>query len=264
MAYPYTFEDLTFGIGFTGTPGPSNVPTGGIWAKLSNRNDVASFAPQAIQDACLEFSQNYAFQGLQRTTNSFVTIAQGYGPLPFSTWVNAADIPVFGTTANPKLIPSFFMFYNYPLNNPPNYNSGIGLTYKTIDALELMLQIPGTPAYWTRFNNQVYIAPQPIQQYYSYMRYQIQHPTAAPAAALTDIVLLDDDWREIIEYGAAMRIAGNLRMLDYAAQYKQTLYGDPKKPGDLGLYTARVSMQENDIVSNQGMRQIRPMNSRWL
>lgn len=262
MAYPYTFEDLTFGIGFTGTPGPANVPTGGIWSKLSNRNDVGKYAPQAIQDACLEFSQNYPFQGLQRTTAAPVQLVNNQISYPFSEWVSAGDIPAFGTTANPKLIPSFFMFYNVPLVGVPGYNPGIELTYKTIDSLELMFSTPGTPAYWTRFNNQVYIAPQPNNTFYSYMRYQIQHPTALPNAQLTDVMLLDDDWREIVEYGAAMRIATNLRMLDYASQYHTILYGDPKKKGDLGLYTARVSMLENDIVSSQGMRQIRPMAGR--
>lgn len=258
MPYPYTFQDLLCGIGNT-----TAAPSGGVFSKLSNRQDVIVLGPQAIQDACLEFSQNYSFQGLQRTTATPVQMTNNQIAYPFSTWINAGDIPVFGTTANPKLIPSFFMFYNVPLVGVPGYNPGIGLTYKTIDALELMFSTPGTPAYWTRFQNKVYIAPQPNNTFYSYMRYQIQHPTAAPAAALTDTVLLDDDWRELIEYGAAMRIATTLRMLDYAGQYRTTLYGDPKKPGDLGLYTARVSMQENDIVSNQGMRQIRPQNSRW-
>lgn len=258
MPYPYTFQDLAFGIGFAGTPSPGNQPTGGIFSKLSNRDDVGQYAPQAIQDACLEYSQSYIFQGLQRTTTNPVAMVANQVAYPFSTWVNAGDIPAFGTTSNPKLIPSFFMFYNFPADK----QSGIGLTYKSIDSLELMLAIPGTPAYWTRFNNKIYIAPQPNQSFFTYMRYQIQHPTVAATAALTDIVLLDDDWRELIEYGAAMRIATNLRMLDYASQYKTLLYGDPKKPGDLGLYTARVSQQENDIVSNQGMRQIRPMNGR--
>ena len=262
MAYPYTFQDLAFGIGFIGVPGPTNIPTGGIWSKLSNRDDVGQYAPQAIQDACLEYSQNYSFQKLQRTTTAPVQMTNNKIAYPFSTWVNAGDIPVFGTTANPKLIPSFFMFYNVPIVGVPGYNPGIGLTYKTIDSLELMFSTPGTPAYWTRYNDQVFIAPQPNNTFFSYMRYQIQHPTVAPAAALTDTMQLDDDWRELVEFGAAMRIATNLRMLDYATQYHNILYGDPKKKGDLGLYTARVSMQENDIVSNQGMRQIRPMNAR--
>jgi hypothetical protein len=90
------------------------------------------------------------------------------------------------------------------------------------------------------------------------MRYQIQHPISNPPV-LTDEIFLDDDWREIIEYAAALRGAGDLRMLDYATQYHSILYGDPSKPRDVGLIAARVSMLENDMVSNQGMRQIRPL-----
>lgn len=263
MPYPYTFQDLTFGIGFTGLPSPTSVPTGGIWSKLSNRDDVGQYAPQAIQDACLEYSQSFPFQGLQRSTDAPVQLTSGVISYPYSTFVNAADRPAFGTTANPKMIPSLFMYYNVPLVFPPDYNAGIGLTYKTIDALEMMFQIPGTPAYWTRWDNKIFIAPQPNQNFYAYMRYQIQHPTEAAAPSLDDVVLLDDDWRELIEYGAAMRIATNLRMLDYATQYHDKLYGDPKKR-ELGLYTARISQLENDITSNMGLRQIRPVTSgRW-
>lgn len=257
MAYPYTVQDLLAGIGAT-----TGAPTGGVWQKLSQRADVFQYGAQAIADTCLEFSQSYPFEGLQRSTTTAVQMNSGQFQYPFSTWINAADIPtpVSQYNANPKLVPSFFMYYNNPLNTT-GYNPGIGLTYKSISDLELMFGTPGTPAYWSRFNNQVFLAPQPNQQFWSYMRYQIQHPFSQPAA-LADIIMLDDDWRELIEYGAAMRVAGNLRMLDYQQSYKATLYGDPKKPGDLGLYTARVSQLENDIVSNQGLRQIRPMNSR--
>ena len=257
MPYPYTIQDLLVGIGQTG-----ETANGGVWNKLSQRDDVLNYGPQAIADATIELSQAFPFQGLQRTTNTPVQMTSGVYSYPFSTWVNAGDIPTFGTTANPKLIPSFYMFYNVPIAGVPGYNPGIGLTYKSIDSLELMFSTPGTPAYWTRYANLIYIAPQPNRTFYSYMRYQIQHPFSNPAA-LTDTILLDDDWREIIEYAAALRIAGNLRMLDYATQYHNILYGDPKKKGDIGLLTARVSMMENDIVSNQGMKQIRPQNRRW-
>lgn len=260
MAYPYVIQDLLYGVG--STVGSPTTYYGGVWNKLSQRNDVGVSGAQAIADACLELSQNYPFQGLQRTTTNPVQMTNGVYQYPFSTWVNTGDIPAYGTTANPKLIPSFYMFYNVPLTGVPGYNPGIGLTYKSIDSLELMFSTPGTPAYWSRYQNQVFVAPQPNNTFYSYMRYQIQHPFSNPAA-LTDPIYLDDDWREIIEYCAALRIAGNLRMLDYAGQYRATLYGDPKKPGDVGLISARVSMMENDTVSNQGMRQIRPMNGRW-
>ena len=257
MAYPYIVQDLLAGIGAT-----TLAPTGGVWAKLSNRQDVFTSGPQWIADTVLELSQSFPFQGLERSTTTPVQLTNGVFQYPFSTWVNPGDIPVNNPfNANPKLIPSFFMFYQNPLNPVTGYNPGIGLTYKSIDSLELMFSTPGTPAYWSRYQNQVFIAPQPNQDFFSYMRYQVQHPFSNPAA-LTDVIELDDDWREIIEYGAAYRGAINLRMLDYAAQYHNILYGDPAKRGSTGLISARVSMQENDTVSNQGMRQIRPMNWR--
>lgn len=255
MPYPYTMQDLLCGIGAS-----TGAPNGGVWNKLSQRADVITYGVQWLADAIMELSQSYPFQGLQRT-GPVVQMTTGTYQYPFSTWVAAGDIPTFGTTANPKLIPSFYMFYNNPTASVPGYNPGIGLTYKTIDSLELMFSTPGTPAYWSRYNNNVFIAPQPTNSYYSYMRYQIQHPFSNPPV-LADTFLLDDDWREIAEYAAALRGAGDLRMLDYATQYHNILYGDPKKPGDLGLISARVSMLENDIVSSQGMRQIRPMN-KW-
>lgn len=258
MAYPYTIQDLLGGIGST----PSTL-YGGVYAKLSNRADIVTIGPQKIADACLEVSQSFAFSGLQRTTTAPVQMTSGQYQYPFSTWVNTGDIPTPQNTynSNPKLIPSFYMFYNVPLNGVTGYNPGIGLTYKSIDSLELMFSTPGTPAYWSRYQNQIFIAPQPNNTFYSYMRYQIQHPFSQPAA-LGDIIYLDDDWREIIEYMAAERVASDLRMLDYSSMYHSQLFGDPKKPGDVGIYTARVNQIENDIVSSQGMRQIRPMNMR--
>jgi len=134
MAYPYTIQDLLCGIGAS----PS-APTGGVWAKLSQRADVFTLGVQWVADAVLELSQNYPFQGLQRTTAAPVQMTTGVYQYPFSTWVNAGDIPAFGTTANPKLIPSFFMFYNNPLNTTQGYNPGIGLSL--CSALRVRLHI---------------------------------------------------------------------------------------------------------------------------
>lgn len=262
MAYPYTVQDLCYGIGST-----ANDPTtyyGGVWEKLSRRQDIK---PQWVADTVLALSQSFPFQGLQRTTAAPVQMTSGQYQYPMSTFVNAGDV-VAPMNENPKMIPSFFMFYNNPLNALTGYNPGIGLTYKTIQSLELMFSTPGTPAYWCRYGNDIYLAPQPNNSFWSYMRYQIAHPFPVPtgpdglAALLATPILLPDEWREVIEYSAAMRGANNLRMMDYASGYKITLHGDPKKPGDVGIQTALVTAMENDIVANQGMRQIRPMNGR--
>lgn len=247
---PYTVQDLLMGVGWTSGP-----PIGGVAAKLSNRDDVIAIGKQWIADAVIELSRDYPFQDLERTTPTFVQMTSGQFQYPLSTWLVPGD-----TIAN--LVPSFYMFYNVPLTGVPGYNPGIGLTYKSIDSLELMFSTPGTPAYWSRFAKDIFIAPQPNNTFFSYMRYQRQHPFSNPVA-LDDPILLPDEWREIVEYSAALRGAGNLRMLDYASAYKITLFGDPKGKGDVGLIAHRVSQMESDTVSNQGMRQIRPMNGRW-
>jgi hypothetical protein len=245
----YIIQDLLAGIGVpVGTQA-----TGGVYAKLSNRNDVITLGPQWIADAIIELSRSYPFEDLQ-DTGPVIQMTTGQYEYPLATFLNPLDV-----IASSNLVPSFYMFYNDPTNSVAGYNPGIGLTYKSIDTLELMFSTPGTPAYWSRWQGQIFIAPVPTNTYFCYMRYQKQHPFSKPAA-LTDPIMLPDEWREIAEYSAAMRGAGNLRMLDYAQGYKQILFGDPKKPGELGLIAARVSQMESDIVSNQGMRQIRPQN----
>lgn len=242
----YTVQDLLVGIG-----APTTAPTGGVWAKLSQRADVVTYGKQWIADAVIELSRDYPFQDLEETTPNPVQMTNGQYIYDLSTWLKPGD-----TIAN--LVPSFYMFYQVPAGGGPGpTNPGIGLKWKTIDALELMFNTPGAPAFWSRWKKQIYIAPVPDNSYYSYMRYQKQHPFSNPVA-LTDQILLPDEWREIVEYSAALRGAGNLRMLDYAADYRKTLFGDPKDPTDVGLIAHRVSQDESDTVSNAAVKQLRP------
>src|ERR1700692_3374271 len=147
MAYPYTVQDLLVGIGAN-----TAAPNGGVWNKLSQRADVITFGPQWIADAVVELSRDYPFIGLEQTTTTPVQLTVGTYQYPISTWLVAGD-----TIAN--LVPSFFMFYNTPLNPVTGYNPGIGLTYKSIDSLELMFSTQGTPAYWSRYGGSIYVAP---------------------------------------------------------------------------------------------------------
>jgi hypothetical protein len=248
MPYPFTVQDLLVGINAS-----TVAPNGGVWNKLSQRQDVITYGPQWIADAVLELSRDYRFENLE-TTGPTVQMTAGTYQYPLSFFQNPGD-------TYPNLIPSFFMFYDIPLQPVTGYNPGIGLTWKTIDSMELMFSTQGTPAYWTRYQQQIYVAPSPINNYYGYMRYQKQHPFSQPAA-LTDVIMLPDEWREIVEYSAALRGAGDLRMLDYAEAYHKILFGDPASPAQVGLISKRISQIQADSVENQGMRQIRPMNGR--
>lgn len=245
----YTLQDLAFGVG--GTPG---APTGGVWGKLSQRQDLLALGVyQWIQDAILELSRDYRFQGLERTGPQ-VSLTANVNNYTNDFFIQMADA---GKVTN--LIPNLFRFFNYPLNATGG-NSGSNLAWKTIDAIELMLNLPGIPTYFTRYQDKYWLAPVQQAPLVCYMRYQIEHPFSNPAIA-ADPFLLPNEWKEIAEYAASLRGATNLRMLDYASQYHTTLFGDPEfqrssgATGMPGLIFRRVMQMESDSTSM--MRQIR-------
>ncbi len=248
----YTMNDLLYGVGGS----PTSI-IGGVVAKLSFRQDVQSKGGlQDIADGILELSRDYRFQGLERT-GPVQTLTPGQISYPTSFFQNTADQVI--NYDNVDLVPSFYINYQTPGYAPgnSNYQAGSGLEWKSIDSLELMFNLnPGTPAYWTRYQGQVYLAPPPAGPNTAYMRYQIEHPFSQPVA-LTDSFLLPNEWREIAEYCGALRFANKVRMLDFATQYHNILYGDPNKTNDVGLVKSRITQIQGDSTSNTAMRSIR-------
>jgi hypothetical protein len=141
-------------------------------------------------------------------------------------------------------------------------NPGSQLLWRTVDALELMFNTPGIPAYFTRFGTTIRVAPVPWAAFPMFLRYQVEHPFSSPPNG-QDSFYLDNDWREIAEYAAAERGAINLRMMDYAQSYHTILFGDPEferssgARGNPGLIFRRISQLESDSESH--MKQLRPM-----
>lgn len=251
----YVLNDLMFGIGQT-----SATPNGGVMSKLAMRSDLLSLGGFTwLMDSILEFSRNYRFQWLEQTGPLFTLSPKIYS-YPLDNFLIPADI---GRVAN--LIPSMFRYFNTYQQNPSgNYivNPGSQLTWKSVDAIELLFNTPGIPAYFTRFGSQILIAPIPQQPLSIFMRYQVEHPFSATPTG-TDPFLLDNDWREIAEYAAAERGAITLRMMDYAQSYHTVLFGDPEFErssggrGNPGLIFRRIPQPESD--SESMMKQIRPM-----
>lgn len=248
----YTLNDLMFGIGQT-----SASPNGGVMAKLAMRTDLLSLGGYTwLMDSILEFSRNYRFQWLEQTGPLFYTNA-GQSSYPLDDFLVAGDL---GKIAN--LIPSIFRYFLPYSPIQGAYNSGSILHWKSVDALELLFNTPGIPAYFTRYGTSVRVAPVPDGSYPMFMRYQVEHPFSNPPVG-TDNFLLDNDWREIAEYAAAERGAINLRMMDYAQSYHTTLFGDPEferssgARGNPGLIFRRIPQPESD--SESMMKQIRPM-----
>src|SRR5277367_6755208 len=103
---PYTLQDIAFGV--NGTP---MAPIGGVWALLSQRQDIIpNGVYQWIGEALLELSRNFRFQALERTGPNF-TITPGVFSYAITNFVNPTDLPVIV-----NLIPSLFRYFS-PLNS---------------------------------------------------------------------------------------------------------------------------------------------------
>lgn len=257
---PFTMKDIAYGVNGTVT-----VPTGGVTSLLANRTDLLQRGLyQWIYDAILEISRNFRFEGLERTGPivSLNTSQYSYAP---NYLIQPADLD---RVVN--LEPSWTRFFN-PYNGalPPGMagNSSSTLKWKTIDALELMLNTPGIPEYYNRYQGQFIVAPVPNANYFSYLRYQVEHPFLpitptlyTPYDPLTPF-LLPNEWKVIVEYWAGIKGASVLRMLDLSSSYHQVLFGDPEFErssggrGQPGLISRRISQIEGDSTSM--MRSIR-------
>lgn len=244
----YILQDLLFGVG-----GSQASPVGGVCAKLAFRQDIIQLGGLTkLQDAILDLSRQFRFQNLEETGPT-TTLVAGQSEYPISYFTN-------GEAEVVNLIPSFYMEYLIPPSS--SSGSGTNLIWKTVDSLELMinLQSNSNPAYFTRYSGNIIVAPVPQYANPIYMRYQHEHPFSTPVA-LTDPFLLDNEWKEIAEYAAAFRFATDTRMLDYASQYHNMLFGDPQNPRDIGIIQKRISQNEGDSISM--MKQIRVAINRY-
>lgn len=221
-----------------------------------------------VYRAVLELSKDYWFQGLQ-ATGPYVNFTPGqflYEPSFFSQPGDAAlDL---------NKVVSFFMYYPPAFTetflNSQGTNPGVTLKYREIGSVENTMAIQSFPSYWSRWAGQIFIAPNPIQNFLVFMRYQKQHPWTTtgspnfkPAPTSDDVILLDDDWQDIVEYAAAQRAANSLRLLDIAENIHTILYGSPEfqksggTKGYPGLIFMRVSQYQRDSVTATRSIQLR-------
>ena len=205
-----------------------------------------------VRKGVLELTESYKFQGLQvpGPTVQFVVNQPNY---PATYFMSPADASA-GISIN--AITSFWIYTDTssPPGPPPQNNSGYNLTYRTIDRLEVLLNIPGTPIYWSRWADQIWIGSTPSLAYYTYARYQKEHPfpNAGTPAAGSDTLFLPNSWQDILEYQSSMRGAQELNLSGKSSELQARLYGDEKfqrtggLEGQPGLIFQRTSQENRD------------------
>lgn len=213
-----------------------------------------------LKRSILELSKDYWFQGLQET-GPFVNFIGGQSEYSPSYFSQPAD-----STLDLNKIVSFFMYYQLGLTSATlqtnTTNPGAVLRYREIASAENTMAITSFPSYWSRWKGQIFISPNPLDAYLCFMRYQKQHPFADPLDG-SQVVLLDDDWQDILEYCAAYRGAISVRLYDVASNLHNIVYGDPEfqrsggLKGQPGLIFGRVSQYQRDSSTTTRSIQLR-------
>ena len=238
----------------------SALQTGAV-ALLNNRpvtawnNTLGEYAAKSA----LEFSENYKFPLLQ-TTGPVVTLTALQAVYSPNYFLSVGDQNLEVNKVN-----SFFIYNNAysPLSSAASDNSGFNLTFKTINDIEVLINIPGLPLYWTRHEGNVWLGSVPDQAYNMYMRYQKEHPfpNRGTGSANNDPILFANSWQDIMEHAIAMRAARDLNLQAKANELYMALYGDQKfqissgTEGSPGLIFMRTSQENRDqTTSTKSMR----------
>jgi hypothetical protein len=203
-----------------------------------------------VQDSVLELSEDYKFPGLQTS-----------GPVVNLTPLNAVYSPnFFLSTADQGLelnkVDSFFIYIDgyAALSSATQQNTGYNLKFKTIDDIEVLINVPGTPTTWTRHEGNIWIGCVPDQPYPVAMRYIHENPF--PLGTDLDTIFFPNTWKDILSYSTAMRAARDLNLQSKAAELHVALYGDSKfmlssgQEGTPGLIFQRTSQERRDQTTS--------------
>jgi hypothetical protein len=205
-----------------------------------------SLIVQYAQASALEFSENYKFPGLQTTgpVVNLIPLQAVYSPNYFlSTLDQGLEI---------NKVDSFFIYTNgyIQLSDPNQQNTGFNLKFKTIDNIEVLINVPGMPTAWTRQEGNIWIGCVPDQTYQVYMRYIHEQPF--PLDTDADLIFFPNSWKDVMYYSIAMRAARDLNLQSKANELYTALYGDAKfqmsngVEGKPGLIFQRTPQEERD------------------
>ena len=198
------------------------------------------------QDTALELGENYKFPGLQSTgpVKQLIPLQAVYSP---NFFLSTSDQ---GLEVNK--VDSFFIYTNgyTQLSSPTQQNTGFELKFKTIDNIEVLINVPGLPTAWTRHEGNIWLGCVPDQAYSCYMRYIHEGPF--PLGTTADFIYFPNSWKDILSYCIAMRAARDLNLQSKANELYTALYGDAKfqlsggTDGTPGLVFQRTSQENRD------------------
>jgi hypothetical protein len=224
----------------------------GVREKLRGRDDFDDRIPIWIKETILDLTMSYPFEdlGVKGPLSNFVPSQSEY------------DINFFleGLGKPFTRILSWFVFYTPDGTVIPGSSTGFNIKGRALQVVEPMSVIPGIPCLYAQNGRTLLVGFMPNVAYATYMRVQIVHPFIENNLLQTE-VRMPVDWKDIIEYAAAIKGCDAVGMTEVGNGYLQKLHGDPKEPGNIGLIQARQSQQRRNLTNNE--RQLQPVVRRF-
>lgn len=134
--------------------------------------------------------------------------------------------------------------------NPPGNTNRIAVFATNYQDADQVTPFPGQPFKWYRYGDNIGFVPVPDQTYQVQARIYKQHPINTVSLPAT-VVLIADDWREMLILAAVMRGFIELNEFEKASKLKVLLYGDPKKPDEPGLMYKRKKRRDKEMWRRQ-------------
>lgn len=135
-------------------------------------------------------------------------------------------------------------------SDPPQNTNRIAVFATNYQDADQITPFPGQPFKWYRYGDNIGFVPTPDKNYQVQARIYKQHPIN-DAALSTTVVLIADDWREVLILAAVIRGFIELMEFEKAAKLKILLYGDPDKPDEPGLMYKRKKRRDKEMWRKQ-------------
>lgn len=204
---------------------------------LGNRTDIDERIIEWLGDAYLDLGMSVPFDELEDT---------------------ADDVFIVGTTeyTYPETARAVKALTGFVNNNPyPLYKRDIRVIERFPSSTA---SVKGVPAIWAPFNDSIVVRPSPNLAYPFVWKFWAKPVLDDPVE--DTVLLMPDDWLEIVDYMAAYRGHMALDEAEKARAISVLLHGDTRHPDEVGLIKAKLrrNAAENVVNDYALAPQIRP------
>lgn len=210
--------------------------------KVENRTSETANVDRWLRDSLIELTGNPdlrdSFSELEEygpvfnlTGGTVATSVQEYAETNFVPQGPPADY-------NIKTL-DFLVWVDYPTNQQRRR-----MTPTHFQDADKFQSSPSLPNSWYRFGNTIGFEPTPNQNYQVQARIMRRHPITdyfnSSGLLNTTVILMPNEWYEVLEWAAAQRGFMELLEFEKANSVRTLLWGDPEHPNDMPGLVASV------------------------